>query len=304
MTRTQHAERRDTEREALVQVGMRAVGPIAGRVRVAAIRAYRTGQPINLAVADALAPVRQHLVSAAVAAHLQGRLRAHLTYKAAARDRLALADPYRASIDFLERRLELDASQVVDLADKYSSDVDTIVRALGADVDAQIGQATADIVREGLHVGGGVARLREAFDAAGMGPQADWQLQNLYRTQVQTAYSAGQWNANQDPVIQEILWGYVYTTAGDDRVRPTHAAMDGTRAAKDNPIWQEWFPPCGYNCRCTAIEIYNGDPGASHDVPTGLVTVDGVLVQPGPDKGWEFNPGVVYRDALGLLGVN
>lgn len=304
MSRLQHAERRDAEREALVRVGMRAVGPISGKVRVAALRAYRSGAPIDRAIAEALAPLKTQLASASVASHLQGRLRSHLTYKAAARDRLALADPFRASIDFLERRLDLDPSQVVDLAETYSADVDTIVRTLGADVDEKVGRAMADIAREGLHTSGGVARLREAFDAAGIGPQADWQLENLYRTQVQTAYSAGQWNANQDPIIREILWGYEYTTVGDDRVRPSHAAMDGMRAGKDDPIWQTHFPPCGYNCRCTAIEIYKGDPGASHDVPTGLVSIDGVLVQPGPDKGWEFNPGALYRDALGMLGVN
>lgn len=304
MSRLQHAERRDAEREALVRVGMRAVGPISGKVRVAALRAYRSGMPVDRAIAEALAPLKTQLASASVASHLQGRLRSHLTYKAAARDRLALADPFRASIDFLERRLDLDPSQVVDLAETYSADVDTIVRTLGADVDEKVGRAMADIAREGLHTSGGVARLREAFDAAGIGPQADWQLENLYRTQVQTAYSAGQWNANQDPIIREILWGYEYTTVGDDRVRPSHAAMDGTRAAKDDPLWQTWFPPCGYNCRCTALEIYKGDPGATQDVPTGLVSIDGVMVQPGPDKGWDFNPGELYRDALGMLGVN
>ncbi len=304
MSRIQHAERRDAEREELVRIGLRGVAPIAGRVRVAALRAYRTGAPIDTAIAQALDPVRVQLVQAAVASHLQGRLRAHMAYKTAARDRLALSDPFRASIDFLERRLELDPSQIVDLADTYSSDVDTVVRTLGADVNAKIGEAMTGIVRDGLHTSAGMSRLREAFDAAGMGPQADWQLQTLYRTQVQTAYSAGQWNANQDPVIQEILWGYEYSTVGDDRVRPTHAAMDGTRAAKNDPVWDTWFPPCGYNCRCTALEIYQGDDNASHDVPTGMVTVDGVLVQPGPDKGWEFNPGKLYSDVLGTLGVN
>lgn len=304
LSRIEHAERRDREREALVAIGMSAVAPIARRTRVAALRAYRSGNSIAHAIDAELQHARPQIVKGMVAAHLQGRLRAAMTFKVAARDRLALSDPFRASLDFLERRLDLTPDQIVNLADRYSGDADTIVRALAGDVNETIGRAVTDIVQSGIHTGGGIARLREAFDTAGMGPRADWQLSTLYRTQVQTAYSAGQWNANQDPAIQEILWGYTYTTVGDDRVRPTHAAMDGTRAAKDDPLWETWFPPCGFNCRCTAIEIFNDDPQATQDVPTGLVHIDGVLVQPGPDKGWDFNPGELYRDALGLLGVN
>ena len=310
MSRTFHADVRDREREQLVTLGLdgtpRRPGmkAIARRARLAVVRAYRTGAPIDQAISRALDPARDLLTNGMVASHLQGRLRSHLTYKAAARDRRVLSDPFRAAIDFLERRMDLNPSQIVDLADEYSNDVDTAVRALGGDLNQKVNAALAEAAGSGLHVNAGVARLREAFDAAGMGDQSDAALQTLYRTQVQTAYSAGQWNANQDPAIQEILWGYTYTTVGDDRVRPTHAAMDGTRAPKDSPLWESWFPPCGYNCRCTAIEIFVDDQDAKPDIPTGLVSIDGVLVRPGPDKGWDFNPGELYRDALGLLGAN
>lgn len=303
-TASHSASARDLERERLVATGMRGVAPIAIDARAAAIRAFRRGEPVWDAVEKALQPLRRHLRAGMVTSHLQGRLRAAVTFKAAARDRLALADPFRASLDFLSRRLDLSADQIVDLADTYGGDADTIIRALGGDLNDKIGEALTDITRSGLHTSGGVERLREAFDAAGMGPRSNWQLETMYRTQVQTAYSAGQWNANQDPAVQEILWGYRYVTVGDDRVRPTHAAMDGMTASKDDPVWRTAFPPCGYNCRCTAIEIFIGDPEAVAVPLAPVVEIDGIMVVPGPDAGWDFNPGEVYGDALGLLSLN
>ena len=304
MSRIAHADLRDRERERLASLGLAGVRPIATRVRVEAIRAYQSGAPIGHAVFQALEALKPQLVSGMIAGHLQGRLRAKLTSRAAARDRRVLADPFRAAIDFLEARLELTSDQAQQIGRRYAESADTVVRTLGTNLDLKINETLANVVREGLHVQGGVAALRRAFDSVGMGPQEDWQLRTLYRTQVQTAYSAGQWNANQSPEIQDILWGYVYTTVGDDRVRPSHAAMDGTRAAKDDPIWQTWFPPCGYACRCTASEVYKDQPEAVSDIPSGLVSVDGVLVQPGPDEGWAWNPGMLYADTLGLVGLN
>lgn len=58
-----------------------------------------------------------------------------------------------------------------------------------------------------------------------------------------------------------------------------------------------------HNCRCSIIEVFHGDEQAARDVPPSSVTIDGVAVQPGPDEGWEFNPGEVYRDVLGAVGV-
>lgn len=283
---------------------MRGVRPIAIKARIAAIRAFNAGAPVGPAIEAALAPLRDHLRSGMVASHLQGRLRAAMAFKAATAGRRALSDPFRESLKFLERRLDLTPDQIVDLADTYTGDADTIVRALGGDLNDKVGEAVAEVARSGLHTRGGIERLREAFDAAGMGPRADWQLETLYRTQVQTAYSAGQWNANQSPEIQEVLWGYTYVTVGDDRVRPTHATMDGMTAPKEDPVWRTAFPPCGYNCRCTAVEVFHGDPEAVSVPLAAQVEVDGVLVIPGPDEGWDFNAGDLYRDTLGLVGVN
>ena len=49
-----------------------------------------------------------------------------------------------------------------------------------------------------------------------------------------------------------------YRTAGDARVRPEHAEMAGITLPPSSPFWREFFPPNGWNCRCSAVQVRKG----------------------------------------------
>ena len=46
-----------------------------------------------------------------------------------------------------------------------------------------------------------------------------------------------------------------YRTAGDDKVRPEHAALHGVTLPMSDPFWDEYYPPNGWNCRCTVVQV-------------------------------------------------
>ena len=46
-----------------------------------------------------------------------------------------------------------------------------------------------------------------------------------------------------------------YRTAGDDKVRPEHAALDRVTLPIDDPFWDTYYPPNGWNCRCTVVQV-------------------------------------------------
>lgn len=46
-----------------------------------------------------------------------------------------------------------------------------------------------------------------------------------------------------------------YRTAGDDRVRDEHAALHNTTLPPSDPFWSSYYPPNGWNCRCTAVQV-------------------------------------------------
>ena len=49
-----------------------------------------------------------------------------------------------------------------------------------------------------------------------------------------------------------------YSTAGDDKVRPDHAALDGVTLPVEDPFWSYAYPPNGWNCRCNVIRTLKG----------------------------------------------
>ena len=59
-------------------------------------------------------------------------------------------------------------------------------------------------------------------------------------------------------VLEEM--GDVYShwrwqTMGDDKVRKSHAAMDGITLPRDSPFWRTTWPRRGWNCRCQLVGI-------------------------------------------------
>lgn len=49
-----------------------------------------------------------------------------------------------------------------------------------------------------------------------------------------------------------------YRTAQDDRVREDHAILHGTTLPPSDPFWSLYFPPNGWRCRCSAVQVRKG----------------------------------------------
>ena len=77
-------------------------------------------------------------------------------------------------------------------------------------------------------------------------------LEAEYQFAVQSAQSAANWTNLQTDTSRYWL---EYRTAGDERVRQSHAALAGICLPKDDAFWTEYYPPNGWRCRCTAVEV-------------------------------------------------
>lgn len=62
-----------------------------------------------------------------------------------------------------------------------------------------------------------------------------------------------------------------YRTAGDGKVRPEHAALNGVTLPPSDAFWEEYYPPNGWNCRCTVVQVRKSKyPATPHDEAMAL----------------------------------
>ena len=80
-----------------------------------------------------------------------------------------------------------------------------------------------------------------------------------------------------------------YRTANDGKVRLEHAALNGVTLPPSDPFWEEYYPPNGWNCRCTVVQVRKSKhPATPHEEAMAL----GVEALQRDTKGiFHFNPG-------------
>lgn len=80
-------------------------------------------------------------------------------------------------------------------------------------------------------------------------------LKSEYQFAVASAQMAAKW---QDIEAGKGRYHLQYRTAADGRVREEHAALHGITLPPDDPFWASYFPPNGWRCRCTAVQVNKG----------------------------------------------
>jgi SPP1 gp7 family putative phage head morphogenesis protein len=116
-------------------------------------------------------------------------------------------------------------------------------------------------------------------------------LEAEYEFAVGSSQMAAKWNDFADNDRYELQ----YRTAGDNRVREEHAALNGTTLPKSDPFWSSYMPPNGWNCRCTVVEVLKGKFEAS-DSEKAIKAGEAATTQIGKDgknrlEIFRFNPG-------------
>jgi SPP1 gp7 family putative phage head morphogenesis protein len=143
-----------------------------------------------------------------------------------------------------------------------------------------------------LLVDGGQIRPYSAFKREALKLHEDYNIQWLkteYETAVGTGQMAAKWLTFQEGKDNYFL---KYSTAGDARVRPTHAELDGILLPVDDPFWNTHYPPLGWKCRCNVVRV----PRAGRTA-TDQSEVDKLSAKP-PEFGHNAGKtGVVFPDS-------
>ena len=133
-------------------------------------------------------------------------------------------------------------------------------------------------------------------------------LRTIYDANLRTARAAGQWERAQR--TKAVLPYFVYQLGPSIHHRPEHEAREGMVAPVDDPIWNSWYPPNGWGCKCWLQQITRsradalGGPAdlGDDDPDDGRHSreyrrrrddgsVESIRVPKGIDPGWAGNPG-------------
>lgn len=115
-------------------------------------------------------------------------------------------------------------------------------------------------------------------------------LEAEYQFAVSSAQSAGNWaRISNDYDLQ-------YRTAGDDRVRDSHDKLRDITLPSVDAFWISYYPPNGWRCRCTAVQVRKGKYDVS-DSKKAIREGEKATSQIGKDgknklEIFRFNPGI------------
>lgn len=293
-TAEQLATRQERERSRLETRGVRASRAIMQDIQQSAVNAVQSGiDPAHIVKprVDLIVPT---ITDALIASHLRGYYRSWLSAQTALRTRrkkAMAASVYTETINYIRQRVQMTDADLAALRLQYGQVAFAVANQASGAIERSLQTTLRNVRAENLAAREGLDRFGAAIRRNGMTAVRSNVIETMFRTQTSIGYSVGRQRANAEPEIDSILWGYQYWTVGDDRVRPTHEAMDGVRAPKDDPIWLKWMPPAGYNCRCTVTEIYFTDEYKDRSIqyPPEAVEFDGVATPVEPDEGFAVN---------------
>lgn len=282
----------ERDQASLARRGARAAALIGIKTRAAVIRAFIDGagvHDIGWIIRQRMATLQPLLAEGMVAAYLRGVARAETTVRARQGVRFSTFDEVLRTI---QNRSSLTDQQIGEMVRRYGAQAVTTTGEAGTYLEEKVSAAVREAIASGLNRNAGIAAVRDAFDAAGVTTSNPYLFESIYRNEVGKTYSAGRYNANLAPEIDDILWGVELFTVGDDRVRETHEPMDGKRIPKSHPSYAILVqPPWDWGCRCSAVEIYKDDGAlATPDLPSAAQIAAAIGVGFGVSWGAVFAP--------------
>ena len=203
--------------------------------------------------------------------------------------------PFEAAVRYFGERIPVTAGQFYRLAEKYRALAFTVSGYTTAQILRKFYDEILSAIENGTTMEAFRTEMNGFLEAQGYEGLTPFQADNIFRTNVQTAYQAGHYEQMSDPEVLKLRPYWQYDAVQDRKTRPSHKAMDGKVFRADSPVWDTWYPPNGFRCRCTVHSLSErqvrerGLP-VEDEVPSMERLPDGRLVNLQPDPQFSTNP--------------
>ena len=210
--------------------------------------------------------------------------------------------PMREAIDFWKGKVKLAPGEFAKLTDEAKTRAFAVSGIAKGDELNTVFDALEISLSKGVSYEDFKKQAAKVFEARGWTGKRAWRVDNIFRTNIQTAYNVGRYKQMQEIAKTRPYWQY--DAVNDSRTRPAHAAMDGKVFPADHPFWDRWYPPNGFRCRYSVdtlspndvkkegLKVETKDPTGTLVEPTDPVTGNKLPARPlMPDKGFAYHPG-------------
>ncbi len=199
------------------------------------------------------------------------------------------------AIEFFRDKLPIPPNQFYSLAFDARAKAFTVSGISSLDIIFDIYKELDRAITDGLTMEEFRKSSNEILERKGWRGLTPYRADNVFRTNVQTAYNVGRYNQMADPETLSRRPYWQYDAVEDTRTRRTHLAMDGKVFPADHSFWDTWYPPNGFRCRCSVRSLTESNVKRkgleiSDEIPK-YVEPPGELARPLiPDPGFAYNP--------------
>jgi SPP1 gp7 family putative phage head morphogenesis protein len=188
------------------------------------------------------------------------------------------------------KKLPMSKARFDQLFDEYKNAAFSIAGDFEEELIWEVKNELDRALQAGLTQKEFITNIEQLFERMGITPLKPYRIENIFRTNMMSAYNGGRWDMLQDKQVADYFPYFQYDAVNDSRTRPAHAAMDGHVARRDDPVWLTWWPPNGYQCRCTVRPVSRSEE-TEEKVPPRITQDEGgrkILVK--PDEGFRGAP--------------
>lgn len=204
------------------------------------------------------------------------------------------------AIRFLQDKVAVTREEFDRLSDAAKARAFTVSGLARVDMVEAVRRSMLDAMEQGIPLKEWKASVGQALEAAGYTGDRALRLETIFRTNVQSAYMAGRYAEMMAMADTFPYWQY--SAVNDGRTRPAHRALSGKVYPAGHPFWDTWFPPNGFNCRCsvralTRSQVEDRGLAVESELPEEIDTASGP-VRMTPDQGFATNVGKDWLESL------
>lgn len=194
---------------------------------------------------------------------------------------------FEEAVNYFKGRAPVTADVFYKIAKQYRGLAFTVSGYTKAQILKRFYNELLAALEEGNSLSEFRSRMNEFLESEGYEGLDPLQADLIFRTNIQTAYNVGHYEQMTDPGVVKLRPYWQYDAVNDDHTRPSHLAMDKKVYPADHPVWNTWFPPNGFRCRCTVRTL------SKRQVEARGLKVEDEFPAIAPDPRFNTNPAKV-----------